>query len=160
MSATLQAEVFQSRWGYHSVGAGTYSKLRFLNGVYQKALSLAAAWERWDRKLPKNRVERRKIRDDERRVVAYGESVPLAEPEICPVFFDKVVRNVNLDRNGKFFKGGIPKTFVEDNGLGEKILAASRQARTPVASPEDVRPLRISVKEIDELYEQALEWVK
>lgn len=163
--ATMTQQVYQSKWGYHPCSRETYRKLRFLNGVYQKALSMAEAYRRWERKAPHNRILKETVRDEQgikrgkRPIVdAAGKPVPQPEPEICPVFSNKVVRKVNYDRDGSYSPNGVERTFVETDG--PYILAASRQARKPVATPEEVRPLPISEEDIDKLYAQAKDWVE
>lgn len=134
------AGVFQSRFGFHPCSKETSKKLRFLNGVHAKALHLEAAWERWNRKAPWNRIQKRYIRDEKgvkigKEIVldANGKPAEWKEPQLCP-FFDR-----------------------ED---AQMILAASRQARMPQPTPEQVQPLLFSDEEIDRLYEVAKNWLE
>lgn len=149
------SEVFKSRFGYHSCSKETDKKLRFLNGAYQKALSSAAAWNRWDRKAPHNRVQRRKIYDDQGRVCgrevvldAAGQPLMQPEPKICPVFCRKVLRKVHYDRSGQWLTNPVHREFVEVNDLG--VPAAARQARTPMESEALVKPLCLTEQQIQE----------
>lgn len=160
MSATMTAEktVHQSNWGYHPISFESSKKLRFINGVYAKAQHLAGAWERWDRKLPENRVVKRAVRDASGLKIGTeivkdnsGNPVAWAEPNICSLFHEKVPSHVKY--------GGYIRGSAKDNGFGEKILSASRQARIPQPTPEDVQPFPFTEEEIDRLYEAAKEWM-
>lgn len=161
-----QTQVFQSKFGFHPCTRETDKKLRFLNGIYQKALSMSAAWERWDRKAPHNRVLRRRLRDEQGRVIGretvlddQAQPIPMPEPEICPIFSDKMLRKTNWSRDGKYHRTPIEITVVETDG--PYILAAARQARKPQPTAEDVRPLPLSEEEeIDALYQRAKEWLE
>ena len=160
MTTTMTAEkaVHQSKWGFYPISREASKKLRFINGVYAKAQHLAGAWERWDRKQPQNRVQKQwrggspgsrgrleVVLDDA------GKPIPLKEPRICPLFHEKVPGHVKY---GTYFLG-----YAKDNGFGEKILFASRQARTPQPTPEAVAPFPFTEEEIDALYETAKEWM-
>src|SRR5437870_6902272 len=98
--------MFQSRWGFHPCDYSTYRKLKFLNHVYQKALRMAHAWERWKRKDPHNRVMRRRIRNAQGQTIGYEPPVPLAEPPICPIFSQRVLEKCLVDKNGNVFPDG------------------------------------------------------
>jgi hypothetical protein len=153
----LPANVFQSRWGFHPVSREIDKKLRFLNTVYQRALRMAATWRRWERKAPHNRVTRPKVKDSSGQVIGYGEPTPWNEPAICPIFTSKITKKVQWHPTLGYHKDGIDYTYVETHG--EEILAAARQARTPCPTPEAVRPLSLTVEEINSLYDRAVEWM-
>lgn len=149
-------QVFKGKWGYYAISYETLKKLRFLNVVFLKALRRAAAWKRWEWKAPHNRVRRVKLRRDGW-VVGYGESKPWPEPELCPVFSEKVTKHTNWHPARGYFKDGIDYIYVETRG--RNIPEAARQARMPVATAEEVRPLSYTTEEIDALYEKAKAWV-
>jgi hypothetical protein len=158
MEATAM-KTYQSKWGYHPISLEASKKLRFINGVYAKAQHLAGAWERWERKSPQNRVVKRAIKDDKGLKIktevvkdAAGKPVPWLEPQVCPLFHDKIAGKVQY---GTYHWG-----YAKDNGFGEKILAASRQARTPMPTPEEVAPFLFTEEEIDKLYESAKAWLQ
>lgn len=160
MNTVLEKAVHQSKWGFHSCSKEISKKLRFLNGVFAKAQHMAGAWERWERKLPQNRVVKRAIKDSKgikigTEVVldAQGKPVEWKEPQVCDLFHDKIPSSV--DRWGGKIGGR-----AEDNGFGAKILAASRQARTPQPTPEAVTPLLFSDEEIERLYNVAKDWLE
>ena len=114
---TVENVVHESKWGFHSVSKEAYSKLRFLNAIYDKSLHLAAAWERWNNKLPQNRIQKRAIRDDKGWKIGSeivldlnGNPISLIEPKLCPLFHN-------------FAKSKWSDEFyVQDNGFGEMIL--------------------------------------
>jgi hypothetical protein len=155
---TLVNDVYQSKWGFHPISKESSKKLRFLNGVYAKAQHMAGAWERWERKQPQNRVQKRILRDSAgqkygKEIVLddQGKPIPLPEPQICELFHEKVPSHVQW---GTYISGR-----AEDNGFGAKILAASRQARTPQPTQEAVQPFPFTEEEIDRLYESAKNWI-
>lgn len=150
MRRRKMSEVFKSRWGYHPCSKEVDKKLRKLNGMYQKALSSAAAWERWNRKAPHNRILRKKIRDEQGRVCGrvavlddQGNSVELPEPKLCPVFCKKMVRKAFDWVKLEYYDRECVE--VVDHG----IPAAARNARTPRLREEDVKPLGLTLEQID-----------
>jgi hypothetical protein len=151
-------QVFRSRWGFHPCAYATYRQLKLLNLVYRKAVRLAHAWQRWERKDPHNRVSRRRLRDNQGQAVGYGAPVPLPEPRLCPVFSQKAYERRYVDKKGRFYKDGFVQEVVQTDDLG--ISADYAAARKPQADPGDVRPLRHTPDEIDALYRQALAWLE
>src|SRR5262249_21733788 len=87
--------VCASRWGFHNSDYQTYRKLKVLNFLYLDPLRRAAAWQRWERKEPHNRVRRRKD----------GTREPLPEPAISPLFSTKVRKTTHYWK-GKFVPEG------------------------------------------------------
>lgn len=151
------SEVFQSKWGFHVVSKETLKKLRFLNGVYQRALGRAKSWGRWERKLPQNRVCRPRQRNEAGRIVGYGEATPWLEPSLCPVFTMKITERVVVHPTKGYHKDGQDYTHVQVNS--HSIVEATRQARTPFASQKDVPMPVLSEQHIEALYSQAKQWV-
>jgi hypothetical protein len=145
--------MFQSRWGFHPCDYSTYRKLKFLHHVYQRAVRMAHAWERWKRKDPHNRVMRRRIRNAKGQTIGYEAPVPIAEPRICPIFSQRHLENRHVDKNGNFFREGFleEKVVTDDLGISGDYVAARR----PVKELAEVRPLRVGLETIDTLYEQA-----
>jgi hypothetical protein len=149
--------MFQSRWGFHPCDNQTFRKLKVLHHVYQTALRMAHAWERWNRKDPQNRVMRRRIRNDKGQTIGYDLPIALAEPRICPVFSQQVQESRHVDKKGVIHKDGFfqPKVMTDDMG----IVEAFSGARRPVKEAGDVRPMRISVESIEALFELARRWL-
>ena len=141
----------RSRWGFHACDKATDRKLRFLNAAYLGALRKAGAWTRWHRKAPANRVSRPRLRDAAGRVVGYhyGPGIPLAEPKVCELF--TVV--VTTPYPSWYPVGTLPKVAAVTTDPG--IRKAAKLARTPCATPADVKPLPLSAGEIDRLYRAA-----
>jgi hypothetical protein len=150
--------MFQSRWGFHPCDYATFRKLKFLHHVYQKALRMAHAWERWKRKAPHNRVMRCRIRNDRGQTIGYETPVPLAEPRICPIFSQKILENRHVDNLGKVYRDGFLDERVVTEDLG--IAGDFAGARRPAKELADVRQLRVSVEAIGALYEQARSWME
>jgi hypothetical protein len=156
MSAVPTA--FRSRWGFHPCDYATYRKLRLLNRVYERAVRLAHAWDRWKRKDPHNRVTRRRLRDATGRPICYAEPAPLAEPPLCPLFSRKVQERRFVDKKGRC----TPEGFLDDKVVtdGPWIPTDYSAARRPVSDPGAVRPLRCTLAQIDEFYARALAWLE
>jgi len=111
--------------------------LKELNKLWMNARCQAAAWRRWYRKLPHNRVRRTRIRDDRGRPIGYGAAVPIPEPKLPSCF----CRQVELP-------SGRIELFVSDEG----IEAAYRVARYPKICEDEVKPLLIAEEDIRRLY--------
>jgi hypothetical protein len=114
--------------------------LKALTACVLRARRQKAAWERWARKQPHNRVRRPVLRDEAGQVVGHGPPEPMPEPPIDPVFCRKVE---------------LPSGKVVVQLLDHDIEAAYRQARHPAAKPEEVRPLLIPEEQVAGLYRQA-----
>jgi hypothetical protein len=112
--------------------------LKELNKLWFGARRQAAAWKRWQRKLPHNRVRRPRIRDDRGRVIGYGPPTPLPEPQFHPAFCRRVA-----------LPSGATELLVDDAG----IEAAYRLARHPKATKEDVAKFPLAEDEIRRLYQ-------
>ncbi len=155
----MTKEVYQSKFGFHPVSLETSKKLRFINGVYAKAQHVAGAWERWDRKDPQNRVIKIRIKGSpgirfarEIQKDAAGEPVRWLEPRVCHLF-----HKINPSYSNNW---GKVLGFSSDNGLGQRIIDASRSARMPVATPELVESCPFTEEEIDNLYNSAKSWLE
>ncbi len=142
----MSVEAVKGKFGFYPCDKDLFLKLKFLNKIYFQSLYMKANWERWNRKAPHNRVMRAKIRNSAGQVVGYQPPIPRSEPQIDSIFLEK--------------KQYGPLTVVEctghvSNNLGQRIYQDYRRARYPVASAADVKPLMMSVKEIEELYLKA-----
>lgn len=76
--------VFRSRWGFHPCDYETYQSLRRLRFLWFRTLRRLAAWHRWNRKRPHNRVLWRRVRVDGR-PVGWERAAPWNEPAV-PAF--------------------------------------------------------------------------
>src|SRR5215471_17740653 len=139
----------QSRWGFHPCTYESFLLLKKLHGFYWLALRQFAAWQRWARKKPHNRVLRRKIRDEQGRVVGREVVGPMPEPEVCPVFCVKDQVKSYRDDDGNYVREGrlVDTIKFRDHGIPQ----AYRAARIPVPRAEMVTELQLSVKEIRRL---------
>jgi hypothetical protein len=113
--------------------------LKELNRLAFAARRQSAAWRRWHRKLPHNRVSRPRIRDKAGRVIGYGDPVPIPEPAVTSPF----CRMVQLP-------SGRTDVFVTDCG----IEAAYRQARQPRQSSAEVVALPLTEDAIRRMFEK------
>lgn len=149
MSIVAQ-KTFQSKFGFHPISKEYSKKLRFINGVYAKAQHVAGSWERWANKEEQNRVLKKSIRNDQNQVVEREIIGVWEEPKVCPLFHDT--------KSKVIYNWGFCRARALDNGIGQKIIEASRQARTPMPNEKDVLPFPFTEKEIDFLYDSAKNW--
>jgi hypothetical protein len=113
--------------------------LKELNKRWERARCQAAAWRRWARKLPHNRVRWPRMRDAAGRVIGYVPAEPIPEPPSNPEFCRKVER---------------PSGQVEVILSGEEIAIAYRLARYPKPTEADVVPLPLTEDDIRRRYER------
>jgi hypothetical protein len=117
---------FQSRWGFHPCHYDVFLKLKRLHKWYWQAVYDFHRWNRWQRKLPHNRVG--------------------SEPSFCPLFVEESIWYKPVRTRGVNGFRVYPKTVV-DRG----IVSLYHQARTP--QPQPVTPLDdATVRQIEELY--------
>jgi len=148
MSATIN--VHKSKWGFHPCGYETFKKLKALQKLYQDALRRRAAWERWERKLPENRISRKKIRNSAGQVVGFMAPQPLTEPELNALL-EKEEYKTYQDRFGAYSSKQHVRERVVFRRFAEDILSDYRNARFPVSSENQVQPLELSEEQIDAL---------
>ncbi|MCI0378989.1 MAG: hypothetical protein L0215_15380 [Gemmataceae bacterium] len=113
--------------------------MKELNKLWEKAKRQRASWQRWNRKLPHNRVSRPRLRDERGRTIGYGSPIPLHEPVLHPAFCHKVQLP-----SGRW--------DIELRDVG--IESAYRLARHPKPTPDDVTPLPMSKDEIRRLFDE------
>ena len=110
-----------------------YRTLKELNRLWVRALHEAAAWRRWHRKLPHNRVRRPRLRDADGHPVGNGPPAPVPEPALSSPFC-----------RVKELPSGKTDVFLDDRG----IEAAYRLARRPCATAAEVKPLPLTEEAI------------
>jgi hypothetical protein len=110
--------------------------LKRLNGVWERALRQKAAWDRWNSKLPHNRVRRQRILDRNGRPVGYTLPNPVPEPGLTAELTQKV---------------SLPSGRVEVRLRDPGVAAAYRTARRPKAVATEVVALPLSDESIRQL---------
>ena len=140
---------FRSRWGWHPCDYATFVLLKGLHAAYWRAVRRHAAWQRWRRKLPHNRVLRRRIRDEQGRRVGAEVVGPWPEPSLPPLFCTRRQVLTHWSEDGKPLKKGRLKEEVVFDDLG--IPEAYRAARCPAASESEVLPLRLTAEDLRRL---------
>lgn len=124
---TTTENTVQGKYGFYTCDYETYQKLRKLYGFYIKSRTMDKAHDRWARKEPQNRVLKQVLRDDKNRRIGY---------------------RVVLDESGKPIYRPEPPLFnVPINHLVESDY---RNARKPKATPEEVKPLQMTLSSIDQ----------
>jgi len=162
MNATVN-NVIQGKYGFHPCDHATYLKLKLIHKVYWQAIFAMAAWHRWDRKEPQNRVQRYEGRGPDGKRLLLSKPVPLPEPKL-PAWvkkFDhkKVVKTHVGDC--KQYKGPIYEVVWHTIKLDPSVYSFVldfQSARTPKIESQ-VTPLINSPEKIDAMYAQAKEWL-
>jgi hypothetical protein len=113
--------------------------LKELNKLWERSRRQAAAWQRWYRKLPHNRVRRERVRDEQGRPIGYGPPTALPEPELSAYFCRKVE---------------LPSGRFEAVLSGGEVEAAYRLARQPRQTPANVVPLPIAEDDVRKWFEE------
>jgi len=141
--------IHQSTWGWHPCDYATFRLLKRLHRACEEARRQFAAWQRWRRKMPHNRVIRRWLRDDQGRRIGCVIAGPRPEPSLSPLFCVRRLTPSFWSEDGKPLKEA---RFVEDVVFDDRGLqTAYRTARKLAASPETVQPLSIAVEELQRL---------
>lgn len=141
LSGGRKMTAVQGRWGFYPCSYELYRKLKRLNYLCLLARQRLAAWERWNRKLPENRILRKytsyQSQTDGRWYREMTVLGPMPEPELAP---------------------GVAGTF--DLRLLDVIYTDYRNARFPKASAAEVKPLTLSESKIDSLLASLEEWAQ
>ncbi len=135
----MSKQVFETKWGFVPHSYEDYKKLKELNKIFVRARTQAAQWNRWARKEPQNRVQRRWIRNKEGQKIGHEIVGPISEPVVCDLFSKK----------HRWFD-----QYVTDN----TIEIEYRNSHKPVATEEEVPERGLISPKIDNLLEQAKEW--
>ena len=147
--------VHKSRFGYHPCDKEVFLKLKELNKIFVDALHKKAAWERWERKEPRNRIGRQRLRDSEGKVVGYGIPVPINEPALNDLL-EKQMYLSDVDRNGRYNSVKGKPTPIERGRVSfvyqaDLIAQEYKYARMPQPSEKGVRQMKLSPDTIDRL---------
>jgi len=148
--------VYKSRWGWHPCDYETFKKLKVLNHACFKAIKRNARWRRWKRKDPHNRIIRKKIKNSTGQTIGYKVIGPWLEPELCPVFSKKEKFKVHFDKNGKLYRDGFLDDFVDLIKIGYFIRTSYANARKPEQLKENVKELKVSIDDINKLYQDVI----
>lgn len=132
-------QLYESKWGYHAINHETFVKLKALNKRVTQSLSAIANANRWLAKKDKNRVIRRWVRNELKQRIGYEVVGRQPKPFVCPLF------------------GKCNGNRYWLTPTAEAILSAYQDARRP-KQPKDVKPLKISDKQIDALYKEVETW--
>jgi hypothetical protein len=143
---------FRTKWGWHPCDYATFALLKRLHAAYWRALRQYSTWRRWRRKMPHNRVLRRRIRDEQGRNVGVTVVGPWPEPPLPPLFCVRRRVLTYWGEDGRPLKEGRLTEEVVFDDLG--IPAAYRTARRPAATEADVTPLGLSSDQIRQLVDQ------
>ena len=82
-------QVHQGKYGYYPCSRETFLKLKKLNAALTRAKHSAAAWYRWARKAPQNRVIREYIRNEQGQKTGFSIIGQMTEPKIN-IFFSEI----------------------------------------------------------------------
>lgn len=146
-------EVYETKYGFYPCDKETMLKLKALFKEWYRSLSEMAKWGRWDRKMPQNRVMKKKIRDTNGRVIGREVIGPMPEPVYSSIFCEKQT------------KEGYKWVYEQCGGYGREtynyevlvsknkdIIEAYWAASSIKRSADEVTKLGVSLEKIDELY--------
>lgn len=145
------AKAHQGRWGWHPCDYPTFLKLKAIAREYRRAVCLAAAFARWERKEERNRVSRPKIRDEQGRPIGYGDPAPVERPVMDSPLGFVVVSREQFDRSGQYVKEGVQRTRFLIRPEAREALSDYTRARRPAADPSELQPLATPAAAIDRL---------
>lgn len=148
-------KVYQGKYGFHPCDLETYRKLKVIYKVYWESIYRGAAHWRWTAKQPQNRVQRFQKGSDGKRVML-AVPKPLPEPSLTP--FQTKHKRSSYYYNGRGDKVVYSWEVAVINHDVEVAVLDYQNARTPVVESQ-VRPLKLSLEKINELYEQAQAWL-
>lgn len=135
----MSKQVFETKWGYVAYSYEDYKKLKQLNRIFWKARTNAACWNRWTRKQPQNRIQKKWICNEQGQKIGHEVVGPWLEPIVCDLFSKK----------HRWFN-----QYVTDNAVEIEY----RNSHKPV--PEDkVIKRGFSSSEIDKLLKKAEAWL-
>jgi hypothetical protein len=143
----------RSKWGWHPCDYATFALLKRLHTAYWRALRQHATWKRWQRKMPHNRVLRRRIRDEQGRKIGMEIVGPWPEPPLPALFCTRRQVLTYWSEDGKPLPQGRMTEEVIFDDLG--IPEAYRAARRPMATEAEVQPLRWTRDELSCLVQRA-----
>lgn len=145
----------RSRWGWYPCDYQTFQLLKKLNARCTRAQRDYAAWRRWQRKKPSNRVLREKIVDDQGCKVGSQVVGPRPEPPLDPLFCTRQKVVQYRGAGGQQLRESAAGERVSFADLG--IPEAYGLARRPVPDESLVRPLNLTAEEVRRLAEQAVQ---
>ncbi len=134
----MSKQVFETRWGFVAYSYEDYTKLKSLYKIFYKARTNAARWNRWARKAPHNRVQRKWVRNELGQKISFEIVGLMSEPNVCKLFSKK----------HRWFN-----EYVTDN----LIELEYQKSRRPM-SEADVVEGEFSSAKIDELLIEAEIW--
>jgi len=154
-TATVPAHVHQSKWGFHPCDRETFQKLKELNKLYIQALHQKAAYERWERKEPHNRIMRVKLRDGSGNTVGYGAPQDRPEPPLNGLLI-KEDYFPDVDRSGRWLKDKKVKRTRVVWALGAELIGeVYKTARQPHPTSEGVKQMKLAPHIIETLLHMA-----
>ena len=127
---------FKGRWGYYPCGYDTWRVLKRLRFLWFRTVRRLAAWERWHRKQPQNRVRWRRVCSGGR-PVGWEQLGPWSEPDLPPFMVEE--------------KWGVR---VMGHGWVDDLY---RQARHPTPEPREVLDAA-RVEQIVDLHRRLEAW--
>lgn len=127
--------VFKGKYGYYACDKEIFTKIKKLHSFYWKALRKYAEWCRWNRKESQNRVIKKWLRNSDGQKYAFDIVGTKPEPTKLPIFLYDPRRYIPV--------GG---HILDDLG----ILEAYRATRYPRKTQEEVKPIKIAAKWLDD----------
>jgi len=146
----IMEPVFKSRWGYHPCDCETYFALKRLHHLWSLVYRREAAWKRWDRKDPHNRIIRKKLRNVNGQCVGYEPTTtPIPEPKTPDLdYYD------HLWIGDLYFKAKHPKAKPEEVEPFQATVKKGSWKREPVSRDETIKMIHAALEELSAWFEE------
>jgi hypothetical protein len=143
----------RAKWGWYPCDYETYQLLKNLNRLCEQARRKYAAWQRWQRKMPHNRVLRRTVVDESGEKIGTEVVGPWPEPALPALFCVRRQVLSNWSNDGRPLKTPrlIETVEFDDHGIED----AYRCARRPAETEQQVERLKLSPEDVRRLAKQA-----
>jgi len=172
-------ETYRSTWGYHPCNYETFLKIKKLYKAYRASQRKAKAWFRWARKMEHNRKGQ-----EPGLLPVFNELIPSKGP--CSRAGERTIHSswlkIGVEGKGNAYMYDMPigyepeevkaswGTYIRQKSKGPNhknavvvrshgIEEAYKQARIPVENPNDVRPLKIPIGQIDAMMSDLSDWL-
>ncbi len=147
----------QSKYGWHPCNVETFHKLKNIHRVYWESVYRLAAYHRWERKAPQNRVQRFDGKGPDGKPIPLVPPRPINAPAFTTLMYMQEYKSYHDGKGNWNYKH--PFTLTRPAILPDVMAAVYdyQNARRPRDKAEEVVPLSLTKEQIDALYAKAME---
>lgn len=151
MNAIEQTAV-KGKYGWHPCDVATFAKLKAIHRAYWESVYRLAAYHRWERKAPQNRVQKYEGKGADGKRLPLNPHRPINAPAMTPFMYMESYQSYTDGKGNVNCKN--PFTLTRPSLLAEvmDVVQDYQNARQPKAKPEEVFALRLTTERIDALY--------